>query len=133
MLAGCGPDETGTGPSLAQEEVENRHVNILYWQAVSTMNPYLSSGTKDVEAASMVLEPLANYDHNGEMVPVLAVEIPTREGGGVADDMTSITWRLKRDVVWADGTPFTARDVVFTGEYCLREEVGCTADASFTT
>ena len=132
MLAGCGPDEVGTESALAPEEVENRHVNLLYWQAVSTMNPYLSSGTKDVEAASMVLEPLANYDHNGEMVPVLAVEIPTREGGGVADDMTSITWTLKRDVVWADGTPFTARDVVFTGEYCRREEVGCSADASFT-
>ncbi|MCY4015253.1 MAG: peptide ABC transporter substrate-binding protein [Gammaproteobacteria bacterium] len=121
-----------TDQSLASEAVENRHVNILYWQAVSTMNPYLSGGTKDVEAASLVIEPLANYDDRGEMVPVLAAEIPTRENGGVADDMTSITWTLKRDVVWADGTPFTARDVVFTGEYCLHKEIGCSADASFT-
>ena len=132
MLAACSPDKVGTEPSLAPEKVENRHVNILYWQAVSTMNPYLSGGTKEVEAASLVLEPLAYYDHNGKMVPVLATEIPTPEGGGVSDDMTSITWNLKRDVVWADGTPFTARDVVFTGEYCLHEEVGCSADASFT-
>lgn len=132
VLAGCGPDNVTTDQSLAPEAVENRHVNILYWQAVSTMNPYLSGGTKDVEAASLVVEPLANYDDKGEMVPVLAAEIPTRENGGVADDMTSITWTLKRDVVWADGTPFTARDVVFTGEYCLHEEIGCSADASFT-
>lgn len=132
VLAGCGSDKVATDQSLASEAVENRHVNILYWQAVSTMNPYLSGGTKDVEAASLVIEPLANYDDRGEMVPVLAAEIPTRENGGVADDMTSITWTLKRDVVWADGTPFTARDVVFTGEYCLHKEIGCSADASFT-
>ena len=131
-LVGCGSDEIATERSNAPQAVENRHVNILYWQAVSTMNPYLSGGTKDVEAASLVIEPLAHYDENGEMVPVLAVEIPTRQNGGVADDMTSITWTLKQDVVWADGTPFTARDVVFTGEYCLHEEIGCSADASFT-
>ena len=28
------------------------HLNILYWQAASTVNPYLSGGTKDIEAAS---------------------------------------------------------------------------------
>ena len=132
MLAGCGPVETVTAQSRAPQAVDNRHVNILYWQAVSTMNPYLSGGTKDVEAASLVIEPLAHYDDNGEMVPVLALQIPTRQNGGVADDMTSITWTLKPDVVWADGTPFTARDVVFTGEYCLHEGIGCSADASFT-
>ena len=132
MLAACGPDEIVDEVYVAPQAPENRHVNILYWQAVSTMNPYLSGGTKEIEAASLVLEPLANYDDNGEMVPVLAAEIPTRENGGVAEDMRSITWKLKPDVVWADGTPFTARDVVFTGEYCLDEEVGCSADASFT-
>lgn len=131
MVAGCGPDEI-VEEFVVPEPVENRHANILYWQAVSTMNPYLSGGTKEIEAASLVIEPLANYDDNGEMVPVLALEIPTLENGGVSEDLKSITWKLKPDVVWADGTPFTARDVAFTGEYCLHEEVGCSADASFT-
>jgi len=131
MLAACGPDEIVDVESLVPAPVENRHVNILYWQAVSNMNPYLSGGTKEVEAASLVIEPLANYDDNGEMVPVLAAEIPTRENGGVSEDLRSITWKLKPDVVWADGTPFTARDVVFTGEYCRHEEMGCSPDASF--
>ena len=131
-VAACGPDELATEVFVAPELPENRHANILYWQAVSTMNPYLSGGTKEIEAASLVIEPLANYDDNGEMVPVLAAQIPTRENGGVSDDLKSITWKLKPGVVWADGTPFTAADVVFTGEYCLHEEVGCSADASFT-
>ena len=133
-VAACSPDEiveSVPGPVEPASE-ENRHVNILYWQAVAILNPYLSGGTKEVEASSMVIEPLANYDDRGEMVPVLAVEIPTLENGGVSEDLRSITWKLKRDVVWSDGTPFTSRDVVFTGEYCLHEQMGCSPDASFT-
>ena len=34
-------------------------VTILFWQAASTVNSYLSGGTKDIEAAALVLEPLA--------------------------------------------------------------------------
>ena len=112
-------------------QVEDRHLNILYWQAVSILNPYLSGGTKDIEAASMVVEPLAHYDENGVMVPVLAAEIPTLENGGVAEDLRSVTWKLKPDITWSDGTPLTAHDVAFSGAYCRHEEAGCAALASF--
>ena len=107
------------------------HLNILYWQASSTVNPYLSGGTKDIEAASMVLEPLAHYDENGNMVAYLAAEIPTVENGGVSSDLRSITWKLKKGVKWSDGSALTAADVVFSGEYCLNEEAGCNATSYF--
>ena len=100
-------------------------LTILYWQAASIANPYLSSGTKDVDASSLVLEPLAHYDETGKMVPKLAVEIPTPENGGVAEDLMGITWNLRDDIMWSDGTPFTAEDVVFTWEYCVNPETGC--------
>lgn len=106
-------------------------VRILYWQAPSTQNPYLSGGTKDIESSSLVLEPLANYDPAGEMLPTLAAEIPTLDNGGVAEDLKSITWKLKQGVVWSDGTPFTAHDVVFSAEYCLHPEGGCNATPKF--
>ena len=49
--------------SAAQaERGSDGQLNILYWQAISIMNPYLSNGTKDIEAASLVLEPLARFD-----------------------------------------------------------------------
>ena len=115
MLAACGPEEIADEVFKAPEAVENRHANILYWQAVSNMNPYLSGGTKEVEAASLVIEPLANYDDNGELVAVLASEIPTLANGGVSEDLKSVTWKLKPDVVWADGTPFTSRGRRFHG------------------
>ena len=101
-------------------------LNLLYWQAPSTMNPNLSGGTKELEASSVVLEPLARYDHNGNLVPYLAAGIPTVANGGVAEDLTSITWQLKQGIKWSDGSALTAADVVFTYEYCTDADTGCT-------
>ena len=70
---------------IAQEGERGRdeQLNIIYWQAPSILNPYLSGGVKERDASSMVLEPLANADEKGELVPKLAVEIPTVENGGM--------------------------------------------------
>jgi peptide/nickel transport system substrate-binding protein len=106
-------------------------VTILYWQAASTLNNYMSGGTKETDAAAIILEPLARYDENGNFVPWLATEIPTVQNGGVSEDLTSITWNLKEGVLWSDGTPFTAADVVFTAEYCMHPDTGCASIASF--
>ena len=117
-------------PAYAERGADG-HLNILYWQASSTLNPYLSGGTKDIEAASMVVEPLAHYDENGNMVPILVEEIPTVENGGVSTDLKTITWKIRKDIVWSDGTPLTAHDVVFSGEYCTHPEGGCNASNYF--
>ena len=65
------------------------------------------------------------------MVPWLVTEIPTVENGGVSEDLTQITWTFRDDIVWSDGTPFTAEDVVFTGEYCTNPETGCAQGSQF--
>ncbi|WP_019955729.1 peptide ABC transporter substrate-binding protein [Yoonia vestfoldensis] len=101
------------------------HLNIIYWQAPSILNPFLSGGTKDVEASSIILEPLARYDNTGALVPYLAEDIPTVANGGVSEDLTTITWTLKEGLLWSDGTPVTAADAVFTAEYCMHPEGGC--------
>ncbi|HIA58266.1 MAG TPA: peptide ABC transporter substrate-binding protein, partial [Candidatus Lambdaproteobacteria bacterium] len=101
-------------------------LNLLYWQAPSTMNPNLSGGTKELEASSIVIEPLARYDEKGNLLPWLAVEIPTVGNGGVAKDLTSITWKIKKGIKWSDGSAFTADDAVFTYEYCTNPDTGCT-------
>ena len=106
-------------------------LRMLYWQAPSILNPFLSGGTKDVHAASLVLEPLARYDENGRLVPALADDIPTVENRGVAADLMSVTWSLRKDVVWSDGSPFTAADVVFTAGYCMDPEGACSAASRF--
>jgi peptide/nickel transport system substrate-binding protein len=114
--------------SMAQDE---KTVTILYWQASSILNPYLSSGSKDQHASSIVLEPLANVAPDGSIVPLLATEVPTIDNGGFAEDLTSITWNIRDDVLWSDGTPLTAEDVVFTWEYCTHPEAGCVQSDEF--
>lgn len=111
-------------PALAERGADG-HVNIIYWQAPSTMNPYLSGGTKELEAASLVLEPLARYDQDGNMVPWLAQEVPTVDNGGVSEDLTTITWKLKEGLVWSDGSAVTSADVIFSWKYCTDPEGGC--------
>ncbi|MBU2960065.1 peptide ABC transporter substrate-binding protein [Citreicella sp. C3M06] len=106
-------------------------LKILYWQAASTMNPYLSGIAKEVEAASLVLEPLARFDETGALVPILAETIPTVENGGVAEDLKSVTWTLRDGLTWSDGTPVTAGDAIFTWKYCTDEESGCAALQQF--
>ncbi|MER8627860.1 peptide ABC transporter substrate-binding protein [Mesorhizobium sp. M1143] len=106
-------------------------VNILNWQAASMMNPYISGQDNDTIPASLVLEPLASYNDNGELFPRLAVNIPTIENGGVSKDMKSITWILKPGLEWSDGTPVTARDVVFTANYCMDPKMGCAVAFGF--
>ncbi len=41
------------------------------------------------------------------------------------------TWILREGVVWSDGTPFTAHDVVFTWHYCTAPGSGCAATRRF--
>jgi len=116
---------TAFAASHAGERGRDGEVKIIYWQAVSTMNAYLSGGTKDLEAASLVMEPLARYNQDGELVPWLAESIPTRDNGGVSADEKSITWTLKEGLVWSDGTPVTSEDVKFSWQYCTAEGGGC--------
>jgi peptide/nickel transport system substrate-binding protein len=125
------PTETTAPPATGGEAGQGGDFLAFQWQGPSQANTYLSTGTKDLLAGSLVLEPLAEFTPAGEVVPALAAEIPTQENGGIAEDFSSITWTLKEGVLWSDGTPFTADDVVFSWEYCSNEETGCSSD--FTT
>lgn len=118
-------------PAAFAERGADGQLNIIYYQAPSILNPYLSSGTKDVESSSLVLEPLAGFDEKGTVFPRLVTEIPTLENGGVSADLTTITWKLKPDLKWSDGSPLTADDVVFTKDYCTHPEGGCAQAARF--
>ncbi|MGR3342453.1 MAG: peptide ABC transporter substrate-binding protein [Paracoccaceae bacterium] len=112
-------------PMASAERGSDGEVKVIYWQAPSIMNPYLSGGTKDLEAASLVIEPLARYDENGSLVAWLAETVPTVANGGVAADLKSITWKLKPGLLWSDGTAVTSADVKFTWQYCTAEGGGC--------
>ena len=96
---------------------QDGELKLLLWQAPTHMSPHVSSGTKDYLAGSLVVEPLLHYLPDGSFWPNLLTEVPTMANGGLSEDLTSVTLRLMPDVVWSDGEPFTADDVVFTHEW----------------
>jgi len=89
----------------------------LGWQGSTLLNPHFAVGTKDQDGSRIFYEPLASWDPDGNLVPILAAEIPSLQNGGVAKDGKSVTWKIKKGVQWHDGKPFTADDVVFNWEY----------------
>ena len=92
-------------------------MKLLFWQAVTILNPHLSQGTKDYMAARISTEPLITIDNDGKIFPVLAAEVPSSQNGDLAPDGRSVTYKLKPGVKWADGQPFSADDVVFTHQF----------------
>ncbi|HSF31550.1 MAG TPA: peptide ABC transporter substrate-binding protein [Candidatus Tectomicrobia bacterium] len=92
-------------------------LRLLYWNAPTILNAHFAAGARDVAASRVVYEPLFSIDADGEFIPVLAEEIPSVENGGRSPDGVWTIWRLKQGVVWHDGEPFTADDVIFTWEY----------------
>lgn len=112
-------------PAAMAERGSDGEVRIIYWQAPSILNAFLSGGTKDTEAASMIIEPLARFNEKGELVPWLVEEVPTVENGGITEDLKQITWKITPGITWSDGTPFTSADVKFTYDYCTHPEGGC--------
>ena len=98
---------------------EGGELKLLQWQAATVLSPHVAQGTKDYLAASITLEPLMNYLPDGTLLPNLIKEVPTVENGGLAKDLTSVTYKLLEGVKWSDGEPFTADDVVFTWQWVI--------------
>lgn len=106
-LAAYKPTQRGGGGPL----------KLLWWQGPTLLNPHFAIGDKDVDAARLFYDPLAVWNSDGGLYPILAAEIPSIQNGGLAADGKTVTWKLKPGVKWHDGKPFTADDVVFNWEY----------------
>jgi peptide/nickel transport system substrate-binding protein len=131
LSLGCtllfGACNTRNSPAPENSEV----LKLLYWQAPTILNPHLSTGFKDSEASRITLEPLASFNAEGKLIPFLASEIPSIANGGVAKDGKSVTWKLKKDVKWSDGTPFTVQDVIATYRFITNPKTGSTSAGTY--
>ncbi|HLU34491.1 MAG TPA: ABC transporter substrate-binding protein, partial [Thermomicrobiales bacterium] len=96
---------------------EGGELRLIQWQAATTANAHTGTGTKDFLAGQPVQEPLLNYLPDGSLFAQLAAEVPAVENGLLAEDLSTVTFNLKEGVMWSDGEPFTANDVVFTWQW----------------
>src|SRR4051812_14168306 len=100
-------------------------LKVLWWQGPTLLNPHFAVGTKDQDGSRVFYEPLAGWDSEGNLRPILAETIPGREDGTLAADGKSVIWKLKKGVTWHDGKPFTADDCVFTWEFVRDPASAC--------
>ena len=106
-------------------------LKVLWWQGPTLLNPHFATGTKDQDGSRIFYEPLASWDGAGNLRPVLAESIPGREDGTLAADGKSVVWKLKRGVVWHDGAPVTADDLVFTWAYARDPATAAVTSGSY--
>jgi peptide/nickel transport system substrate-binding protein len=106
-------------------------LRILMWDAPTFLHPHFGRGLRDFTASRIFYEPLAAAAPDGTFVPVLADEVPSLTNGSVAKDGQWVVWRLKRNVVWHDGAPFTADDVIFNWEFAADPATAASSRAAF--
>lgn len=79
------------------------------------LNPAITTSGGTHTASELLYNGLVELDDSGNPVPGLA------ESWEVSDDGTVYTFNLHDNVLWHDGTPFTAEDVVFSFNEVLLE------------
>lgn len=107
------------GGTLAQQS--GGTATVLLPEDLPTLNPYVSTAFIALQVTPAIIEPLVEVDADGQYQPVLAAEIPSDENGGIAEEGLLVTWRLKEGLLWSDGEPVTADDVVFTYQAATSE------------
>jgi peptide/nickel transport system substrate-binding protein len=100
-----GVREAWTVPGVARVEIQTEPI---------TLNPLLARDVAEVDVEGAIFDGLVKLDNRGQLIPDLAVAVPSRANGGIAADGVTITYRLRRGVRWQDGVPLTAADVLFT-------------------
>jgi peptide/nickel transport system substrate-binding protein len=113
LCAGCAraPASVGVGDS---ERTGNATIVFNISEDPHSLDPILAQNDDEHQVARLMFDLLLDVDDKGRLIPALATSVPTRANGGVSSDGRTITYRLRRGVVWQDGAPFTSRDVRYT-------------------
>ncbi|MBI4790411.1 MAG: peptide ABC transporter substrate-binding protein [Chloroflexi bacterium] len=106
-------------------------ITMVIWQEPEHLNLALVSQTVLGDITDFFAEGLLNTNEKGEWFPVLATQVPTKENGGVSADGKTITYKLRQNVKFHDGSPFTCEDVVFSWKAATTPNNGSIAASNF--
>lgn len=113
-LVSCQPKKTTPSPVGAQEST----IVIVVAEEPPSFNPVITDAGYDSLVMELVMLGLTDLDADGNVFAELAAELPSVDNGGVVMDeeagTMSVTWKMRQDVKWTDGTPVTADDALFT-------------------
>lgn len=112
---------TGTSNSTESTGPHQRHPytiphTLRYTTAseLNGLNPLLLQDLTLGYLSQLTMAWFVRYDEQNRPKPELITEVPTEANGGISADGKSITFHLRKGVVWSDGVPFDVKDVLFT-------------------
>ena len=134
ILTACGSTPKTASPSTSSSPTEapatnipatnsspvisNKNITIVIPEDPPSFNAVIAYTGYDAMVMKLVLLGMTGIDPDGNIYPELAAELPTQDNDGVTIDDSagtmSVTWKMRKDVQWADGKPVTADDVIFT-------------------
>lgn len=105
LISGCARQNAGWGNA--------GEARIAYLGTIYTLNPIIAFGQRLIDLTQIYAQPLVGLTPDNKPLAVLCTEVPTLANGGISHDGLTITYHL-RNARFADGVPFTSRDVAFT-------------------
>lgn len=115
-----GGGEPGAGP--------RKTITVSALNPVRGFGPWLLGSTQGGAAslANIHSNTLASTDAGGNLEARLALKIPSFDDGSIAslpDGRMQTTWKLRPNIKWHDGAPFTADDVVLGWEIAAHPDI----------
>ncbi|MEA2689512.1 MAG: peptide/nickel transport system substrate-binding protein, partial [Candidatus Eremiobacteraeota bacterium] len=113
-VASTQPGDTAQGSGVPGQRHPWTRPGVLRLASLTepdTLNPMLSTSQVSVDISMFWGGYLFNYSDANELVPELATDVPTVANGGISSDGRTITYHLRKGVLWQDGAPFSAADV----------------------
>jgi peptide/nickel transport system substrate-binding protein len=107
-------------------------------QFPATLNPSIESMLAKTYVLAFAQRPLTAYDASWQLVCLLCQTLPTIENGGAKIEALAgggkgiaVTYTLRADARWGDGTPVSTDDVVFSWEVGRHPQSGVAAAELF--
>lgn len=120
LLVACAPTAPPPAPLAAPARQPDRGGVILYpsLSAPATLHPYKGGGTDERRALGPAYETLVSFDWQPDRDYRIDFKVvPWLAESWEQVDNTTYLFHLRKGVLWHDGTPFTANDVVFSYSY----------------
>ncbi|MBV8579243.1 MAG: ABC transporter substrate-binding protein, partial [Candidatus Eremiobacteraeota bacterium] len=109
LACACAPVANGGASTRATDTLV-----VAQQREPGSLNPALENGTSATEWGMLLFQYLVKYDDRGRLVGDAATDVPTLANGGISRDGLTITYHLRSGLKWADGTPLTAKDCVYS-------------------
>jgi len=124
-VAAAGSASTALAPDFGTENQTRGagdELRLIVWQAPTIAAPHSALSDKDYLAAAPVIEPILHYLPDGTIIPNLVEQVPTVENGLLAEDLTTARFVFLEGLLWSDGEPATANDLVFTWQWVVNPD-----------